>query len=103
MRARTVSGVDDLTVTDVPAAQRYEAIAGGQLVGFLDYRRRADVVVAQHTEVLPGFEGQGVGGALVRGLLDDARLRGSEVVARCPFVRSWLPHHPEYADLIRAE
>ena len=33
--------------------------------------------------------------------LDDVRARGSlRVVPRCPFIRSWIEKHPDYADLV---
>ena len=56
--------------------------------------------VFTHTEVDPSFEGQGIGGRLVRGALDDVRRRGGRVVARCEFVRAWLNRHADYQDLL---
>ncbi len=91
----------DITVTDAPARHRYEAHAGGAAAGFVAYRREGDVITLVHTEVDDAYEGKGVGGALVRGALDDARSRGLTVVPVCPFVRSWLERHPDYADLVR--
>lgn len=91
----------DITVTDAPARHRYEARAGDGLAGFVAYRRQGDVITLVHTEVDEAYEGKGVGGALVRGALDDARSRGLAVVPVCPFVRSWLERHPDYAELVR--
>ena len=46
-------------------------------------------------------EGEGVGSSLVRGALDDVRSKGGhKVLARCPFVSSWIDRHPDYADLL---
>ena len=53
-----------------------------------------------HTEVLPAHEGPGVGGALVRFALDDARRRGLRVIATCPFVRAYVERHPETHDIV---
>ena len=53
-----------------------------------------------HTEVEPAYEGQGLAGTLVEGALQDLRERGLRVIPVCPFVRSWLRRHPEYADLV---
>jgi uncharacterized protein len=91
---------EDLVVRDAPEASRYEARLGDELAGFSYYERLGPTVVFTHTEVDPAFEGQGVGGRLVRGALDDVRRQGHGVVARCPFVRSWLDRHPEYHDLV---
>ena len=53
-----------------------------------------------HTEVLPSFEGKGLGARLVAGALDDIRARGLRVVPFCPFVRAYIRRHPDYADLV---
>ena len=47
------------------------------------------------------YEGQGAGSQLARQALDDSRARGRRVVARCPFISSWIERHPDYADLLR--
>jgi predicted GNAT family acetyltransferase len=46
------------------------------------------------------YEGQGLAGTLVEGALQDLRERGLGVIPVCPFVRTWLRRHPEYADLV---
>ena len=91
---------DDLVVRDAPEASRYEARVDDRLAGASFYERVGNVVVFTHTEVDTAFEGQGVGGRLVRGALDDVRRQGGQVVARCPFVRAWLERHPDYQDLV---
>ncbi|MFC0041293.1 GNAT family N-acetyltransferase [Actinomadura rayongensis] len=88
------------TITDNAAAGRYEIHQDGVLAGFAEYRTRPDAVVFTHTEVDPAFEGQGVGGALARGALDDVRSRGLGVVPLCPFIRAWIEKHPDYQDLV---
>jgi uncharacterized protein len=47
-------------------------------------------------------EGQGVGSAIARYALDDARARGLSVRPLCPYIRGWLERHPEYGDLIQS-
>jgi predicted GNAT family acetyltransferase len=91
----------DLDVRDEPELGRYEARSPEGLAGFTRYDQGGDgLFVFTHTEVLPAYEGQGVGGTLVRGALDDVRRRGGRVEARCTFVRSWLDRHPDYQDLV---
>jgi uncharacterized protein len=83
---------------------RYEAHADGELAGFAVFRMQGDRIVFTHTEVDDRFEGQGVGSKLARHALDDVRERGSlRVVPQCPFIRSWIEKHPEYADLVSDE
>ena len=89
-------------VTDNPEEERYEIRVDGALAGFAEYRREADQVVFTHTEVDGAFAGQGVGGALVRGALDDVRAKGLAVQAQCPFVKGWIDKHPDYQDLVKS-
>ncbi|MBO1332831.1 GNAT family N-acetyltransferase [Streptomyces sp. VRA16 Mangrove soil] len=87
-------------VTDATGANRYEARVGDSLAGFADYLRTPELIAFVHTEVEPAYEGQGIGGALVRRSLDDAREAGLRVLAVCPFYSGWIARHPEYADLL---
>jgi len=89
-----------VTVVDVPAKHRYEATVDGQLAGFVRYRELPGAVELIHTEVDPAFEHHGVGTALAVFALDDVRAKGRAVVATCPFIASYVKHHPEYQDLL---
>ena len=92
----------EATVTTNEAASRYEIEVGGEVAGFAEYQLSGDrqTITFVHTVVEDAFEGQGVGGRLARGALDDARARGLRVVAQCPFIRGWIDKHPDYADLL---
>jgi len=88
-----------LVITDARERDRYEATREGVLAGFAEYTTTTEMVVFTHTEVLPGYEGQGVAGTIVRHALDDVRDRGLSALAVCPFVLAWIRRHPEYAGL----
>ena len=88
-----------VTVTDVPESRRYEARIDGEPAGVAVYLRTPDMIVFVHTEVEAPFEGRGVGSALARTALDEARELGLRVVAICPFIDGWMQRHPEYEDL----
>jgi uncharacterized protein len=88
-----------VTVTDAEDRSRFEAHLDGTLAGYAEYERTDHLVVYPHTEVDPAFEGRGVGSALARTALDDARHRGLHVLATCPFIARWMGRHPEYIDL----
>ena len=88
------------SVADNPAASRYELRVDGELAGFINYHIRGDTISLIHTEVGPGFQGGGFAGRLARYSLDDARKRQLAVLPFCPYVRSWIKRHPEYADLV---
>ncbi|MFJ8114197.1 GNAT family N-acetyltransferase [Streptomyces sp. NPDC096132] len=91
-----------VTVVDVPEARRYEARVEGKtgVAGFSEYIRTAELIAFVHTEVAPAHEGRGIGSALVRTSLDEARTAGLRVLATCPFYASWIDRHPDYADLL---
>ncbi|MHA6620748.1 GNAT family N-acetyltransferase [Pseudonocardia sp. DLS-67] len=90
-----------MDVTDAPEQHRYEARIDGELAGFAEYRASDRIVTFVHTQVMPDFEGKGVGSALVRGALDDVRAHGRKVRAVCPFVKGYVERHPdEYGDLV---
>jgi uncharacterized protein len=87
-------------VRDNPAEQRFEVLVDGEVAGFSKYQLMGADYAFTHTEVDDRYEGQGLGSALVRGLLDDMRERGTQVLPYCPFVKSYIERHPEYLDLV---
>lgn len=82
-------------ITDAPARDRYEANLDGEFAGVLEYIVKRGRIALIHTEVLPAHEGRGVGSALVRFALDDARRRELRVIAICPYVQNYLTRHPQ--------
>ncbi len=93
----------EITVEDNAKVHRFEArTPDGAVAGVLNYLSRPDHLVLVHTEVKEEYDGQGVGAALVRQVLDEVRARGLTMVPQCPFVASYLRRHPEYTDLVYA-
>jgi predicted GNAT family acetyltransferase len=88
------------TIADADAAQRYEARLDGDLAGFLDYVVKHGRIALIHTEVLPAYQGRGIGESLARFALDDARRRGLRVIVTCPYVRAYVERHPETHDIV---
>jgi uncharacterized protein len=89
-------------VRDVPGARRYEARVDGEskAAGIADYIRTTELIAFVHTEVSPAYEGRGVGSALARTALDEARAANLRVLATCPFFAGWIARHPDYQDLL---
>jgi predicted GNAT family acetyltransferase len=86
-------------VRDNTARNRFEMDAGND-VAVVNYRLSPGVVMLTHTEVPEEFEGQGLGSAIVRGVLQIARARGLKVVPACGFVSAFIQKNPEFQDLL---
>jgi predicted GNAT family acetyltransferase len=87
-------------VTDNPDQSRYELHVDGELAGWADYRPAGESVIVAHTELLPAFEGRGLGGLLVRETLERIRAGGKTVLPTCPFAHAYIRRHPEYVELV---
>jgi predicted GNAT family acetyltransferase len=84
-------------VSDVPAKGRFEARDdAGTLAGVVTYQVSGAIVVYTHTE----FEEPGVGAALARAVMADAREQKRTVVPMCPFIGEWLDKHPEFEGIV---
>ncbi|WP_077001375.1 GNAT family N-acetyltransferase [Variovorax sp. KK3] len=90
-----------ITITNHPDQHRYEAHIDGQLAGYCEYNVLSNAVMFTHTEVLPAFEGQGVGSALARHVLDDARTQATPVIPACQFIAGYIRKHREYLDVVQ--
>lgn len=91
-----------LSVENQPDQSRYALIKDGEVIGIAEYDLRDDAIVFTHTEVDPEKREKGMASQLVQAALDDVRDRTElRVIASCPYVRSWLSEHPDYAGLQR--
>jgi len=90
----------ELEIKDAPERRRYEARLAGELAGWVDYGRVRNRLVAVHTEVIPAFGGRGIGKALVRRVIADARANGFTITPRCPLFSAHFDRHPEDADVL---
>jgi uncharacterized protein len=90
----------ELQVADHPEQAQFEIRADGELAGSLQYHLHDGVIAFLHTEIDPRFRGHGVAGRLIQSSLDSARERHLAVLPYCPFVRSWIAEHIEYAGLV---
>jgi uncharacterized protein len=95
--------MDDITIADNPAAHRFELRSGTELAAYAEYNLLKEAVMFTHTEVLPAFEGRGIGGRIAAFALDDVRRRGLHVIPVCQFIAGYIRKHPEYRDLVTEE
>ncbi|MDB5875192.1 MAG: acetyltransferase [Ramlibacter sp.] len=95
--------MDDITLVDNTGAHRFELSKAGALAAYAEYNLLKDAVLFTHTEVLPQYEGQGLGSKLARFALDDVRRRGLHVIPVCQFIAGYIRKHTEYLDLLTEE
>jgi predicted GNAT family acetyltransferase len=86
-------------VTNNPSASRFEILTD-QGAAILTYQHRGDDLDLIHTEVPRALEGRGYAAALATTALEHARHEGIKVIPSCPYVKTYLQRHPEYADLV---
>ena len=80
---------------------RFEVETGGsEPSAILTFKQGSGKINLIHTEVSAEQRRQGLGGTLVKAALDYARQNRLQVIPSCPFVRSFIDHHPEYLDLV---
>jgi predicted GNAT family acetyltransferase len=91
--------LDKVEVVNNRDARRFETRVGNYFA-LIDYMQAGKNIVFSHTEVPTVFEGQGVASKMARTALDYAREQGLKVIPLCPFVASYIRHHPEYQPLV---
>ncbi|TDC53544.1 N-acetyltransferase [Jiangella ureilytica] len=100
MSDESAPAAGDIVVRDNPEARSYDALVGDTLVAITAYEAEGTRRVLTHTAVEPEYRGRGVGGRLVRGVLDDLRARGLTATVFCEYVAGYIESHPEYADVV---
>ncbi len=89
------------TVRHAPEQRRYLFERDGELIGLTSYRNVDGEILITHTEIQPPLRGQGLGGEMVRQVLEDLRATTTAtIVPVCPFVDRWMRDHTEYQDLL---
>jgi len=84
------------------AASCFEVNIDGCLA-LLEYEMSRDTITLKHTEVPKELEGRGVGGRIVKFVLEYAQTNGLKVVPLCPFASSYIDRHKEYKRLVARE
>jgi predicted GNAT family acetyltransferase len=96
--------MDDFRFSDNASAQRFELKRGDAVAAVAEYRTQpGNVLSLTHTEVQPGYEGQGVGSRMAKAALEEVRRRGLRVDAKCAFIAGYIEKHPEYRALLRKD
>ena len=83
------------TVRHDETSSRYEVLVGDAVAGYAEYDLGDGSITFVHTVVDDAYEGQGLGSALAKGALTDAKERGLRIESRCSFLSGYLERHPE--------
>ncbi len=85
---------------DNAAAQRYE-FRFPEGPAMLDYEKVSHgEILLTHTEVPPGLQGRGIGGALIVAALEDIERQGLKVIPICGFVETYIERHPQWRRIL---
>lgn len=102
-------------MTEAPASkedfaiEREEGSSKGRYLVKLDgheaemtYSRAGErTIIIDHTGVPDALRGRGVGQALVRRGVEDARAEGRSIIPLCPFAKAQIARHPEWQDVLK--
>jgi uncharacterized protein len=80
------------TVTDNRRQHRFEISVDGA-TSILNYERTSTSLVLVHTEVPPALRGRHIADSLAKAAIDEAHAEHLQIVAVCPFVKSYLKRH----------
>jgi predicted GNAT family acetyltransferase len=89
-------------VVNNAAEGRFEIRMDGE-IAFLQYEPGRKLIRLVHTEVPDGLQGRGLAGQLARAAFEYTQANGLKAVVLCPFVRTYVKRHPEYAPLVATE
>lgn len=89
-----------MIIRDNRERHRFEADLGDGTIAIAEYTLPKGKIMFTHTEVPPAHEGQGIGSALIRFALAEARTRGLQVIPICPFFAAYIKRHEEVQDLL---
>jgi predicted GNAT family acetyltransferase len=89
-----------LAIRDNPERHCFEADLGDGSFAIAEYTLLAGKIMFNYTEVPPAHEGKGIGSALIRYALGEARKRGLKVIPICPFFAAYMQKHAEVQDLL---
>jgi uncharacterized protein len=105
MKARRAEGAglsgDARTEVVERAEERFfELLVDGERAGMVVYEPAGSRYVLTHTVIADEFQGRGLSGVLLRGVLDELRRRGATVTNYCPAAGRFIARHPEYRSLL---
>jgi predicted GNAT family acetyltransferase len=91
--------ITEISVFHNVAENRFE-VNLGEKKAVLIYMIKAGLLILEHTEVPPPFEGRGIAGKMAAATLEFAKKEGYKVRSYCSYTTRYLERHPEYGGLM---
>jgi predicted GNAT family acetyltransferase len=85
---------------DQPTGGRWAVLVDGHESEMTFSRASPQLIIIDHTSVPDALRGRGVGQALVRRAVDDARRDGFKIIPLCPFAKAQFERHAEWRDVV---
>jgi hypothetical protein len=79
---------------------RYVTVVDGHEAEMTYSKAGTSRIIIDHTEVPKALGGRGVGVALVRRAVEDARAAGIRIIPLCPFAKAQIEKHKEWQDIL---
>ena len=83
-----------------PSRGRWSVSVDGHEAEMTYSRASPTLLIIDHTGVPDVLRGRGVGQALVRRSVEDARREGFRILPLCPFAKAQFERHPDWADVL---
>ena len=92
----------DITITleDGPTGGRYVSVVNGHEAEMTFSKAGTSRIIIDHTGVPKELGGMGVGVALVKRAVEDARKNGVKIIPLCPFAKAQINKHLEWQDVL---
>lgn len=75
----------------------------GKRAGIMTYSITSpELIIIDHTEVEPAFEGKGVGKELLYKIVDMAREKNIKIIPLCPYAASMFKKREDIRDVLKA-
>lgn len=91
----------EITREEDESKGRYTAKVDGHEAEMTYSRLGESTTIIDHTGVPDALRGRGVGQALVKRGVEDARAEGRKIVPLCSFVKVQIARHPEWQDVLQ--
>jgi predicted GNAT family acetyltransferase len=92
---------DDISFEETGSKGRYVYRVGEDEAEMTFSKAGDALIIIDHTEVPDAFRGKGVGQALVRRGVEDARAAGKKILPLCPFAAAQFRRHADWADVLQ--